>query len=166
MLQLPLEIIQLIYEFDPTFYKIYSNVIKKFDYTYTERHVFNKWTGHYKYFFENGYLGREFYINNQGNYHGKVIRYYCNRIWQSSSYNNGILHGECVEYHLNGVFKTKLLYENGKMVSTSVIRYFDNGNCFSITNYENGKRHGICKMFNKDSTFRSIHYYKRDKLVK
>jgi len=166
MYTLPIEIIRLIYEYDSTFSEIYSNAIKKFDYTYTERHVFNKWTGHHKYFLENGYLVREFHINNQGNYIGKVISYYMNRIWQSSSYNNGILHGERVEYHLNGVFKTKLLYENGKMVSTSVIRYFDNGNCFSITNYENGKRHGICKMFNKDSTFKSIHYYKRDKLIK
>jgi len=162
--QLPQDIIQLIYEYDPTFSQIYSKCIQKFDYTHDEQIAKNKWTNHVK-FYKNGKLDREFYVDEHGNYHGKLVVYYNKNIWQISEYNNGFLDGFLEQYHLNGAFKVKMLYKNGKMISPIVLRYFDNGNLFSETNYQDGKRNGLCKTNHRDGSLKSINYYKNDKLV-
>lgn len=162
--QLPQDIVQLIYEYDPTFKQIYSKCIQKFDYKYDDHIAKNKWTQHVKYY-KNGNLDREFYVDEQGNYHGKLVIYYNKNILQISEYKNGFLDGFMEEYHLNGVFKVRMLYKNGKMISPVLSRYFDNGNLFSETHYKDGKRNGICRIHHRDGSLKSIHFYKNDKLV-
>jgi len=163
--QLPQELIKLIYEYDSTFLQIYSKCIQKFDYIHDDRIVKNKWTNHVK-IYKNGNLDCEFYVNEFGNYHGKLVVYYNKSILQISEYNNGFLNGFLEQYHLNGAFRVKMLYANGKMISPVVLRYFDNGNLFSETHYENGKRNGLCKINHKNGTLKSINYYKNDKINK
>lgn len=162
--QLPQELIQLIYEYDPTFIQIYSKCIQKFDYQYDERTATNKWTNHVKYY-KNGTLDREFYVDKSGNYHGKLIIYHHEKIWMTKEYNSGFLDGDIEQYHLNGAFCVKMRYKNGKMISPVVLRYFDNGNLFSETHFRDGKRNGFCRINHIDGSIKSINYYKNDKIV-
>ena len=147
--RLPSDLIQLIYQFDPTFSKIYSDIIK----TFVCKRFYNK----------DGTVEREYFVNELGNFHGKFIIYHKQQILQSANYKNGILDGVIKHYHLNGLLKTQLMYKDGKMVSTVIKRFFDNGNLFSETHYQNGKKNGVCKMYHKNGMLREQIFYKNDK---
>lgn len=147
--RLPPDLIQLIYQFDPTFSKIYSEIIK----TFICKRFYNK----------DGTVEREYFVNELGYFHGKFIIFHKQQILQSANYKNGKLHGLSKEYHLNGVFRTQINYKDGKIISKLVKTYFDNGILFCETEYDNGKRHGLCKMYNKDGTLRETRLYKNGK---
>lgn len=147
--RLPPELIQLIYQFDPTFSQIYSKIIPQLQ---CKRH-----------YYIDGTIQREYRLNEDGNFHGKFIHYYKQNISKEINYKNGKLHGLSKEYHLNGVFKTQMMYKDGIMVSSVVKRFFDNGNLFSETRYKNEKRNGVCKMYHKNGMLREQIFYKNNK---
>jgi len=165
MFELPSEIIQRIYEFDPTYRSIYSHAIKAFQYTLSDdgRTRINHTTGHHQHF-HNNRLYMEYYMKHY-ELHGQYIIYdHNNRIFLQCWYIHGHLDGLWETFHtLTGAIKSQKMYKNNRIVSSH--NYYDDGTLFSITSYKNGKRDGLYISYNKDGTIREECYYKNDKKI-
>lgn len=124
---LPIELMRLVYEFDPTYHPVYRNAIKAFDYVceYDNTRRYNPATGHHQYFFNNR-LSSECYYNKKHQLHGPYTTYSTStgNILLKYNYKEGKLHGPCEEFHyLTGLRRILYTYENGERVSS--VCYFD-----------------------------------------
>ena len=129
--------------------------------------------GHWKYFYNNGYLESEGSYKN-GNYNGKWIRYldpegivtrlrYDKKIsedsipdlellkykvWEIQNFKEGVREGEFIHYASHSIDKPKRImnYKNGKLDGKS-IAYFDNGIIYFEQNYKEGKLDGYERFY-------------------
>jgi antitoxin component YwqK of YwqJK toxin-antitoxin module len=165
MFQLPYEIIQRIYEFDPTYRSIYSDVVKAFEYVVLDngRRRVNYTTGHYQ-IFHNDQLSMEYYVNKNSELHGPYTIYNNHGIYLKCQYIHGSINGVLETFHsFTGAIKSRKMFKNNCILSSH--NYYDDGTLFSITFYKNGKRDGLYISYNKDGTIREECVYKNDKKI-
>lgn len=124
--------------------------------------------GHWKYFYNNGYIESEGSYKN-GTYNGKWIKYLDpkgivtrlrydkkipedsvpdlqllqNRIWQIENYKNGVREGEFIYYAYYSIDKPERIsnYKNGDFDGKSIY-YYNNGIIHYEQNYKDGKLDG------------------------
>jgi antitoxin component YwqK of YwqJK toxin-antitoxin module len=76
----------------------------------------NRWTGDYKYYYENGNIRNEWKYNNSGKRTGVQKYYHENgQLMIEGKWNNGQEAGTIVEYYDDGSVKSERVFNNGKI---------------------------------------------------
>lgn len=163
---LPQSIVQHIFEFDPTYRQLYSQIIKeRFGYLYCGEwnHRYNPTTGHYQYFDSNDGLVYEYYIN-KGIMDGAMRFFKNGRLLEERGYKESMLEGWCRNYYENGNMKSEMFYSNGREEGV-VTYYFENGGLFQKVFYQKGKKHGPLLRYGKSGELVEIRQYKGGRMM-
>ena len=163
--QFPVEIIRLIFEYDPTYRQLYSQIVQEqFHYLGDGPYRINPHTGHRQLFNSKGELEWEGNFR-KGYYEGPLRSYFHQQLLREGYYHQGRLHGPYCEYYKNGQLLVEKFYVEG-LQEGFMNHYFENGNLFQKCFYQQGKRHGPFLLFGRDGVLREVRLYKRDKIWK
>jgi antitoxin component YwqK of YwqJK toxin-antitoxin module len=161
--QLPVEIIRLILEYDPTYWKLYSQIVRKrFQYVDVGPYRLNVHTGHRQFYNEKGELEWESTFF-QGYYEGPERSYFHQQLRTEKYYQKSQLHGPLREYNKHGQLLVEKYFVRG-LQEGFMNHYFENGNLFQKCFFQRGKRHGPFLQFGKDGGLREVRVYKKGKI--
>lgn len=142
---LPVEIVRLIYEFDPTFRCLYSTIIQELVYTETVETT----TG----------CTTRIYPHTRHHLH-----YYRYRLVNDCYYDpQGRLHGPHKTNHWHtGHLQRLQVFHHGELLMTCC--FFEDGkSLFSVTYYQNHRRYGPYISFHRDGRVRETCWFLKDK---
>jgi antitoxin component YwqK of YwqJK toxin-antitoxin module len=169
IIDLPLEILVEIAEYDDEIWFKFSISIKKFYHYSIQPNVKNKAmkmfniTEHET----NKTTWRQHWYNKGENFqrHGRYEEYHIFAT-NIAYYKNGVLHGKCYEYYEN-LLMSEGCYKNGGKHGTFICYY--KGEPFqirTISNFKNDLKDGIFQQFNKDGSLLKQCFFKDDGLIK
>jgi len=166
---LPLEIQRHIWEWDPTWRTVFSNILKEFEWhsdviTISRYNRFNPATGILQ-----SYRDDRLFLEcrlKKGVRHGPCQIWFPNGTpCLKSNYQHGFRYGIETEYfYFGGGIKSINTYEKGTIIHA--LRYFDNGHLFSETHYSEGKKNGLYKSYHRDGTHKETWLYKNNVRIK
>jgi hypothetical protein len=113
-------------------------------------------------FYDTGELRAKYYLDENGEYQGKVISYYKNgQIEEEAFFEHGIAEGLIIKYDSLGNLYAKGNFANGK--EEGVFEYFHpNGDLDFYISYKNGKKNGFTKTFKPDGKLKFESFYIND----
>jgi len=171
---LPLSLIHLIYEFDPTFHEVFRKKVLpclKYVFVYLDKgerlkYRYNPVTGHYVYYQQNQPLRVQCdqYIF-RGLLNGRRLDYYTNGVRSmESEWKHNRLHGSKKEYDRHGILRKDFFYQNGKREGLSR-HYFEDGALFQECEYKQGKREGKFVNYHKNGDIKMRAVYENDRII-